>query len=183
MFEIGEKVVVIKGPMKGSEGSIRAIHKERDVYAVQFSKYDNPATKTGCYYLKACELDKISKYYRSGFALLDNYSNIRTDKYIPAWISSLYRPKLEIKNILFKEPATIVFWTDNTKTVVKCQDGEPYDPEKGLAMAISKKYLGNDRTYYHTFLKWLKKYNKENCLTIEEFDKILDELAKEGENK
>ena len=36
-------------------------------------------------------------------------------------------------------------------------DHEIYDPEKGLAMAIAKKALGNKREYYHTFLHWLKK--------------------------
>ena len=47
-----------------------------------------------------------------------------------------------IKKVKFNPPATIVFWTDNTKTVVKCS-GEDYDPEKGLAMCICKKMLGN----------------------------------------
>ena len=32
-----------------------------------------------------------------------------------------------------------------------------YDPEKGLALAISKKYLGNKGNYYNTFKKWLPK--------------------------
>ena len=72
--------------------------------------------------------------------------------------------KLEtrIKDIIFNPPATIVKWYDGTKTVVKVQNGEDYDPEKGLAMAISKKALGNKREYYHTFLHWLKKYEKAN---------------------
>lgn len=61
-----------------------------------------------------------------------------------------------IKKVIFSNPATIVMWTDNTKTVVKA-DGEPYDPEKGLAMAIAKKSMGNNYTYYNTFKKWLKK--------------------------
>jgi len=65
-----------------------------------------------------------------------------------------------IKDVKFNDPATIVFWADGTKTVVRCQDGEAYDPEKGLAMAISKKALGNTREYYHTFLHELKKVNK-----------------------
>lgn len=70
---------------------------------------------------------------------------------------------LTITNVIFKPPATIVFWSDKTKTVVKCdQEIEPYDPEKGLAMAISRKMLGdNKRTYYHTFLHWLKKWDKQ----------------------
>jgi hypothetical protein len=52
-------------------------------------------------------------------------------------------------------------WADGTKTVVQCHDGDIYDPEKGLAMAISKKIMGNKRDYYHTFKHWLKKYKKE----------------------
>ena len=43
-------------------------------------------------------------------------------------------------------------WEDGTKTVVKAQ-GEKFDPEKGLAMAISKKALGNKHSYYGVFLK------------------------------
>lgn len=62
----------------------------------------------------------------------------------------------EIKDVIFNNPATIVFWADGTKTVVQSQ-GEGYDPEKGLAMAIVKKAMGNKREYYHTFLHWLKK--------------------------
>ena len=64
--------------------------------------------------------------------------------------------QFKIKRVLFNNPATIVFWADGDKTVVKCQNGEPYDPEKGLAMAISKKALGNDRNYYNTFAKQCK---------------------------
>ena len=62
----------------------------------------------------------------------------------------------EIKNVKFNPPATIVFWTDNTKTVVKC-NGEDYDPEKGLAMCICKKVLGNKGNYYKVFKNWLPK--------------------------
>ena len=61
-----------------------------------------------------------------------------------------------IKKVKFNPPATIVFWTDNTKTVVKC-NGEDYDPEKGLAMCISKKMLGDKGNYYEVFKKWLPK--------------------------
>ena len=46
--------------------------------------------------------------------------------------------KLDIKKVIFNPPATIVFWTDGTKTVVKAHD-EPFDQEKGIAMALVKK--------------------------------------------
>lgn len=46
-----------------------------------------------------------------------------------------------IKKVIFNDPATIVFWKDGTKTVVKRQEGAEFDPEKGLAMAICRHYL------------------------------------------
>ncbi len=61
----------------------------------------------------------------------------------------------DIKDVIFNCPATIVLWTDGSKTVVKCDEDELYDPEKGLAMAIAKKYLGNKGNYYNEFKKWL----------------------------
>lgn len=63
-----------------------------------------------------------------------------------------------IKKVIFNNPATIVLWEDGTKTVVKVHEGDVYDPEKGLAMAISKKALGNKYNYYYTFKHWTKKY-------------------------
>ena len=63
----------------------------------------------------------------------------------------------EIKNVIFNDPATIVFWEDGTKTVVKCQDGDEFDPEKGLAMAIVKKAYGNKGSYCDKLKKWLPK--------------------------
>ena len=61
-----------------------------------------------------------------------------------------------IKKVIFNNPATIVMWEDGTKTVVKAE-GEDYDPEKGLAMAIAKKAYGNEGNYYNEFKKWLPK--------------------------
>lgn len=59
-----------------------------------------------------------------------------------------------IKKVIFNDPATIVYWFDGTKTVVKAEN-EDYDPEKGLAMCICKKVLGNKGNYYEVFKKWL----------------------------
>lgn len=71
--------------------------------------------------------------------------------------------KNTIKKVIFNGPATIVFWNDGTKTVVKCC-GEAFDPEKGLAMAIAKKALGNEGNYYNVFRKFLPK-KEESELT------------------
>ena len=67
----------------------------------------------------------------------------------------------EIKNVKFNGPATIVFWADGTKTVVKCQDGDDYSEEVGLAMCIVKKVFGNTSKYNDIFKKWCPSYNAE----------------------
>lgn len=78
-------------------------------------------------------------------------------------LSSIHPKQPSIKNVIFNPPATIIFWSDNTKTVVKCDfEQEPYDPEKGIAMAIARKMLGDNKyDYYNIFLHWLKKWNKQ----------------------
>lgn len=63
----------------------------------------------------------------------------------------------KINNVIFNKPATIVFWADGTKTVVKCEH-EDFDPEKGLAMAIVKKIMADNHSYYNEiFKKWIPK--------------------------
>lgn len=68
--------------------------------------------------------------------------------------------KTFIKDVIFNNPATIVFWEDGTKTVVKAEN-EEFDPEKGLAMAIAKKALGNSYDYYDNFKKYVGRYEKK----------------------
>jgi hypothetical protein len=64
----------------------------------------------------------------------------------------------DIKKVIYNNPATIILWSDHTKTVVQCQKGDDYDPEKGLAMAIAKKALGNTSRKLNDVLhKWEKK--------------------------
>lgn len=66
----------------------------------------------------------------------------------------------EITRVIFNPPATIVFWADRTKTVVKCQEGDVFDPEKGLAMAFVKKMNGNTGKYCDIFKKHIPDYTK-----------------------
>lgn len=63
-----------------------------------------------------------------------------------------------IQRVIFNPPATIVIWRDGSKTVVKCGENDIFDPEKGLAMAISKRAFGDNRDYYEIFAKWVGKY-------------------------
>lgn len=67
-----------------------------------------------------------------------------------------YPPIPKINDVIFNNPATIVKWSDGTKTVVKCQKGDTYSKEYGLAMAITKKVYGNKGNYNKIFEKWCK---------------------------
>lgn len=60
-----------------------------------------------------------------------------------------------IVDVIYNKPATIVFWDDGTKTVVKCGKHDKYTGEHGLVMAIVKKLYGNNGRYYDIIRKWL----------------------------
>ena len=62
----------------------------------------------------------------------------------------------KIKRVIFNNPATIILWTDGPKSVVQCQNGEPFDPEKGFALAYLKKLLGNKNEFNKEIHKWVK---------------------------
>lgn len=87
-----------------------------------------------------------------------------------------------IEKVLFQNPATIVFWSDGTKTVVNCMDNvetkkkivdgkeviirkprkcDTYSKEAGLAMAIVKKWAGNNGNYNNIFRKFIPEMAEE----------------------
>lgn len=63
---------------------------------------------------------------------------------------------LKIEKVIFNEPATIIIWNDGTKTVVKCQEGDEYDKEKGFAICITKKFFGNKSKFNNVMKEWVK---------------------------
>lgn len=71
----------------------------------------------------------------------------------------------KIQKVIFNDPATIIIWADGSKTVVKAEN-EPYDPEKGLAMAIAKKFFDNKGYYFDVFKKWLPAEDEEEKLVV-----------------
>lgn len=54
-----------------------------------------------------------------------------------------------IKNVIFNDPATIVFFEDGTKTVVKRMEDQAFDPELGFLLCIMKRVYGDD---YHKLM-------------------------------
>lgn len=89
----------------------------------------------------------------------------------------------EIERVIFNPPATIVIWKDGTKTVVKC-NGEKFNQEKGLAMAISKRALAVGNRYHKTFKKWCKEEYDfsekiKNDSVFKSIDFLVDEISED----
>ena len=87
-----------------------------------------------------------------------------------------------ITNVIFNNPATIVCWSDGTKTVVKCDERDEFDPEKGLAMAICKKHFGGG-FYNDIFKKWIPKEETpeieiDGQITMTDIAEKFEKLAK-----
>ena len=91
-----------------------------------------------------------------------------------------------IKNVIFNPPATIVFWTDGSKTVVKCNAKEEFDPEKGMAMAIAKRCANNSDDFYKEIKKWGEKSGYKQVddvkALVKEIKRVYYDPAKEPMN-
>lgn len=46
------------------------------------------------------------------------------------------------KEIIYNDAATIVYWSDGTKTVVKCNENDEYSEYAGFVAAVAKKMYG-----------------------------------------
>ena len=77
------------------------------------------------------------------------------------------KDRFAIKRVIFNDPATIVLWEDGSKTVVKSQENDIYDPEKGMAMAIAKRALGDEGSYYNEFKKWVPCEEENDMHTLQ----------------
>lgn len=97
-----------------------------------------------------------SEYYKNIIARVTNRTN-----YTAIYRSRHNNSIPEIRNVIFNPPATIVFWIDGTKTVVKCQNDEEFDPEKGITMAFFKKMHGNKGHYFEEIKKWCELYHSK----------------------
>lgn len=91
------------------------------------------------------------------------YSYSWEETYVPNInLREMFRTKKEnndmpyIKKVIFNNPATIVFWSDGTKTVSKAHGEDKFDKEIGLTVCIAKKAMGNKKKWDQVFKKWIK---------------------------
>ena len=104
-------------------------------------------------------------FYTNCHDMIQDYKDYIT-KDVKDTINLIYgisgRNRFNIKKVYFNDPVTVVLWEDGTKTIVKRDERDAYDPEKSLAMAIAKNALGNKGNYYNIFKKWVPKKRDSN---------------------
>lgn len=135
------------------------------------------------------EWNKVRSLTEAAVPILSDVKmQIEVEKYCDEDIKQVrnlyYGLSLSIKDVIFNPPATIVFWMDGTKTVVKDQGEVFYDPEKGMAMAVAKKAFGNQGNYYNQFSKYLDIYEKkqEAESTSSYVNTVLDDIIEKFRN-
>lgn len=69
-------------------------------------------------------------------------------------------PSLEAEQVIFNPPATIVYWKDGTKTVVRC-DNDEFSEEFGFAMACVRKLYGTRNRFKAQYKNALRPYLKK----------------------
>lgn len=74
--------------------------------------------------------------------ILDDIANI--GKLFNLEENNMSRKSLEVKKVIYSGPCTIVFWADDSKTFVRCCDGDTYSKEVGLLMCLAKKVWGTN---------------------------------------
>ena len=81
---------------------------------------------------------------------------------------------LTIKKIMYKPPATIVFWNDGTKTVAVCEKGDVYNKELGFALCVLKKKYGNKKVHdmLDKYVHKATKYSKNDGAMVWESEPI-----------
>lgn len=72
-------------------------------------------------------------------------------------LDAKYKAEPKLDRVVFSGPATICFWSDGTKTIAKQSKYDYYDKEKGLCVALLKKYMGSAKV-----IKTIQKYCGED---------------------
>lgn len=80
--------------------------------------------------------------------------------------------------IIFNGPATIVFWNDGDKTVVKQSENDIYDYEKGFAMCVVKKVFGTNYSKIRKMCDKAYDANIQKAIDSIEDESIAERLAK-----
>jgi len=91
----------------------------------------------------------IEQHYEAGRRNTVTVTFEQTEAYIGAdrITAGTFPPRVGIEKVVYNDPATIVYWNDGTKTVVKCHEGDIFDERTGFLLCCAKKLFGNTGRY------------------------------------
>lgn len=84
-----------------------------------------------------------------GLMTVDDVKSLMRDAVTQFFRNTYHKPtpritnELAIDRVIYDGPATIVFWKDGTKTVVKCHGDDVFSERVGLLMCIAKRAYGD----------------------------------------
>ncbi len=125
-----------------------------------YIKYVNPDGRLAVQIYASTDMDSLGTHYlldpeqvvaisRPVFQrMLNEYSKTRRDAHNYMQKDSEFTAKIHRqfqfapKEIIYNDAATIVYWTDGTKTVVKCNENDEYSEYFGFIAAVAKKMYG-----------------------------------------
>ena len=92
---------------------------------------------------------------------------------------------LNVSKIIFNPPATIVFWEDGTKTVVKCSAEDEFKEYYGFLAALGKKVYENNSQIKKLIDEKAERHYPEDEFSkqIEQLEKFMNKIAKQYELK
>lgn len=89
---------------------------------------------------------------------------------------SFMQEPFTVCRVIYNDPATIVYWSDHTRTVVKCQPGDKFDPETGFLLALCKKVCGNTGNYNNLLRECVPGYGGEKVQAEPSVEQMRKEL-------
>jgi hypothetical protein len=166
------------------------IDHETDMWGNDSCKFEciivNPdeITKTG-----TSTVEKIAKQALNSFYGANGPDYVRQALAKAAAVQTLHEERVkaskpvyvannpfEIEKVYFNNPVTVVLWADGTKTIVRCQEGDTYSKETGLALCFAKKALGNKSNFNDVFHKWIPEEKNEPVDVTKEISDVIDEI-------
>ena len=95
-------------------------------------------------YKDVYSVNELSSCITDGFANLKETFKEAFGRLFNLEENNMSRKSLEVKKVIYSGPCTIVIWADDSKTIVRCQDGDTYSKEVGLLMCLAKKVWGTN---------------------------------------
>lgn len=163
-FNIGDYVILCDLSTVGKISSVR-FNFNRFLYEYDCEYFDCDDRKRT---LASIPEEQLRTCYDD--SLRNNFEAKTDDSYCFVDYTHASKIKLQpltVKKVIFNGNRTIVIFDNGTKSIVKCE-GERFDKEKGLAMALVKAMYGTNDShsnYYNIFKKWIP---EEEVLPVDE---------------